>query len=423
MTKPLEFTLKSLATKPKLNASLAERTQGVPALMESRKVKPAPTLAFHSDFNGDGVRDSFELQIKEGPQVALQCIPNHCTLWAPQGAQGVAKLIPGDMNQDGSADFYIETQEGQAFALENKMEVPPTVLTRDEYRTHLKTLRTQLQRKETWWDAVRTSIGLTYGISHTWVVPEPKPRYPWIDGTPRHTDCVIDFERTMAELHAPTAAFSDFQKKFKVVQFHDYNGHPERTDFFTAEAVPHLSALGMISDRTADFFKKLRPGTATPTFTATINKENWYKGLHNGQASGKDFPEWKFEMGYIPFADMFSATNDGKLALNKNLADQLPPVSIIVAMNKGRIFKALGTEIPDSHVAYLIKDPKSGEVYVHHSTPTTDLNLATVTTEDLSSFMQLRYCHAPDGTVVPKDKTAVGIKILTVVPPRKTTKR
>ena len=416
MTKPLEFKLWPLATKPKLNATLAERTQGIPALMESRKLTPAPHIALHADFNGDGQRDAFELQINEGSDVDLLCQPNHCTLWLPHGSQGIAKLIPGDINSDGSADFYVETHDGKAYALHNTMDISRPAMTRDSYRAHLQALHTLRKNRGSWWDAIHASITLTFGLSHTWVSPEPKPRYPWMDGTPLHTDCVIDFERTVAELHTKSAKFSDFQRAFNAVQFYNYQGRKERTDFFTAEAVPHLSALGMIADRTVAYMSKLRPNTATPTFTTTINKENWYKGLRQGQASGKNFPEWKLEMTYIPFEEMFTVTANGKLAVNATLAKLLPPVSIMVVMNKGRVFKALGTEIPDSHVAYLIKDAKTGEVYVHHSTPTTDLNLATVTTEGLTRFMQLRYCQIENGKVVSKDKTAIGIKILDFLP-------
>lgn len=418
MTKPLEFTLRPLATKPKLNATLAERTQGAPALMESRKITPAPQILFHSDFNGDGTRDRFNLDIIESSKVGLYCQPNRCTLWAPQGAQGLAKLIPGDMNHDGSADFYLETQEGQAFALENTMDAPRPTLTRTTYANHLTTLRTFLNTSKDKWKAVEASINLTFGISHTWVVPEPKPRYPWMDGTPLHTDCVIELERTLAELHAPTAKFSDFQRTFNAVQFYDYQGKKERTDFFTAEAVPHLTSLGMISDLTGTLFLQASPGTHdVPTFSTTINKENWYKGLHDGQPSGKNFPEWHLAMTYIPFQTLFAATeNDTMLVVNPAVARALPPISIMVVMNKGRVFKNLGTEIPDSHVAYLIKDPTSGEVYVHHSTPTTDLNLAAVTTEDLSRFMLLRYCQIDKGNVIAKDKTAVGLKIFAFKP-------
>lgn len=386
MSQPLQFTLKPLSTKPKLNASLAERSRGTAALMESRALTPAPTLTVHADFNGDGVRDSFELQIQEGPQVTLQCQPNRCTL----------------------------------FALENTMDTFQPMLNRDSYRLYLNTLHAIFKLKNSWWNALSYSIDHTMGVSHTWVVPEPRPRYPWMDGTPLHTDCVIDVERTLAELHAPTSRFSDFQRLFNRIQFYNYNGHKERTDFFTTEAVPHLVALGYLSDSTDAYHGQIHTGTTSaPTFTATINKENWYKGRHNGQASGRNFPEQRVDLSYIPFADVLTVSADGTLQLAPALARSLPPVSIMVIMNKGRVFKALGTEIPDSHVAYLIKDSKTGEVYVHHSTPTTDLNLAAVTTEDFSRFMQLRYCKADNGNVVTTDKTAVGIKILTLIPRKK----
>lgn len=429
----ISFTLKRLDKPPALNASLAKRIAGEPAVYPRLAIAPRDPIQLASDFNGDGILDRFQLTIRDGLLPSIRCVSSSCSLLVPGGAAGVAQLIPADLTQDGIVDFYLETTAGAAFMLENTMDSPiQPMLDRDTYRTHLLGIAILTLGPKGFWDAVRKSIALTAGQSHTWVVPEPKPRYPWIDGGPLHTDCVIDLERILAELHNASGKFSGFQRHFNRIQFYDFKGR-ERTDFFTEEAIPHLVRLGMVQDLTPALWATTSRDPI-PTFQATVNKENWYRGKNKGAPSGKAFPEWKVTLHHIPFDRMLVPHSDGHISLRPEIAAALPPVSIFVVVNKGRVFKAHGTEIPTSHVGYLMKDPQTGEITIHHSTPTTDLGVASATQETVTAFFQTRYRKVVDGKLsvltynkivdgkpIPAiyNEEAVGVQLLGFLPPNR----
>lgn len=417
MTPSISLTLKPLDPKPKLDATLAERSRGIPGIMPSRAFTPAEEMDVYADFDGDGRIDHFQLLVSASPTPQISCTASHCSLFVPHGVDGIAKLIPGDITQDGLVDIYLETTDGRAFALENMMDAPIRPLpSRDTYRTHLVKMAALTMGPKGWWDAVRKSIDLSTGLSHTWVAQEPKPRYPWLEGTPPHTDCVIDLERTLAELHAASDKFTDFQRYFNRIQKYQFNG-PERTDFFTAEAVPHLTRLGMITDLTASLWAATSKAPL-PTFQSTINKEAWFRAAHNGTPSGKNFPEWHVTLGYIPFESFLAIEDDGRLKIHPDIAATLPPVSIFVVMLKDNFVKASGTEIPDYHVGYMMKDAATGDITIRHSTPTSDMGVATVTDETVNSFFKTRLRKPVDGKLVPVLKTSVGLQVYGFVAPK-----
>ena len=407
MAKRIAFQFAALPENFKLNGGLKEPVR----FSEKRAVFVEATNRFHADFDGDGQQDRFILNIKRGPR-NLQCSArnNQCVLFLPNGAKSVAKLIPGYASGNNPADFYLETTDGEKTLLQHKMQKPLLAKrTEADYAKHLANVSKLAQKN---WDAaVAESIRYNLGLPHTWIVQKTSTDpLTWINAEKPYTDCTFELERVIAELRSD-GSLENFKEVFRNVQYYPYQGQAERADFTTAEALPHYKRLGVMLDETERLFTNLT-GTAAPTFSAKIDKEAWYKAQHDGAASGKNFSPQQLELAFIPFATAVSVNNAGEMHINPKLAEVLPKVSVAIVMNKDRRFEKLGTDIPESHIIFLVKEGKS--IKVLHSTPTTDLGIAAVTMEDFDVFMKSRYVKVENGVVVSngKEKTAVGFKVL-----------
>jgi hypothetical protein len=318
------------------------------------------------------------------------------------------------VNRDGVADLYLETLDGAAYMISPQVPtIPKSPITRDSYRSHLNYVSDEVADGR-WWTAVQASIRLTTGLSHNWVLPPHQWRYPWMDAAPPRTDCVIDLERTLAELHNGRGDLIGFQQRFNAIQFYDLTGK-ERTDFFEAEAVPHLVRLGLIQDITAPLCRQVLTHQFCPRFDATTDKAVWFRNK-TGTEPTQALPKWQQSIAYLPFEEIVVMKDDGRLALAPRLSVHLPEVAIFDVVNQGRVL--LGTEVVTSHVGYLMHD-RAGSVYVQHSTPTTDLGLATMTAETLERFLLTRYVVVRDGVPVRKDSNAMGLQIFSLEKPTK----
>lgn len=384
--------------------------------IDSRSIAVDSEMQIHSDLNGDGELDYFVLSIEPYPFINFDCEYNHCTLFLPDGSNGINKIVAGKTSTLGNTDFYILTKNGQELLMKNTMAKRKPKYRHDdliyEYKNHLLGLKILLNQRH-WFNAISKSMSFNLGISHTWVVNEPTQNpLTWIAGEIPYTDCIIEIERVLSEINSQGSSLSDIAATLKKIQHYDLQG-TERTDFFAIEAIPHLSKMGIIEDVTSPLHL-CATGNNAPVFEYRVDKYSWYTNCKS-ENPGKDISVWQGELSYYPFEELLEKDNNGLLRFKPVIYDQLEPIMIFAVMNRNRFFKACETEIPTSHTGFLVK--KDGDIYIFHSTPTTDMGLTSVTYETVDSFFKTRYVDSTDKfeNIILKDPTAVGLKLIQII--------
>lgn len=415
MGKTPVFSLKTPETPLPLDGGLTSPVR----LQTKLAMAPSSVLHFDSDFDGDGTRDSFTLNIRDGESRSLITRQNgqSYTLFLPGGKDAIVRIIPGDADGDRDADLLMELKDGRQLLLVNETPLQTSAAGREPYDIHL--VRVSGLAKTDKFEAARASLYYNRGLTHTWVLtnaPEittPATLIePWLNSDVPYTDCYLETMRLLAELANKSGTHEEFSKLYQDVQFYDFNGTPEHTDFFTVEALPRMIEQGYLDDSTKSLYKKNHK-KAAPTFPAIIDKEAWFRYVHK-KSSGKDFPQWSVTLDYYPFAALLKIDRNGKILINPKLEEALPPLCILVVMNKDRKLPNSDITVPDSHIVFLMKD-ENGERQILHSTPTTDVGIASTTTETIDSFFRTRYANIRNSkTTFDKNKTAVGVKILTL---------
>lgn len=382
---------------------------------EARRIAADSNIQIYSDLNGDGELDYFSFSIEPSPFINLDCEFNRCTLFLPDGPDGIDKILAGKTSTLGNTDIYVLTNYGQEILLKNIMDERVPVNSSSDlvikYENHLLGLK-NLLKQGLWSDALYKSIEYNLGISHTWVVDEPtKDPFTWLFGKPAYTDCITEIERVLSEMNSSGPTLSNVAATLKNIQFYDLDGS-ERTDFFALEAIPHLTEMGVIEDITNSLHLYIT-GLAAPVIEYKVDKINWYAYCKN-EDPGKDIPVWQGKLNYYPFDEMLETDNYGTIRFKEAIVNQLDPVTIFAVMNKGRFFQACKTEIPTSHTGFFVK--KDNEVFILHSTPVTDVGLTSVTYETVDSFFKTRYVDVtgPQEKMTLKDSTATGMKLIQI---------